>query len=123
MELCEELLMRDVGWRRRRRATSFRQKAASSPCVRYNTITHNTDTATVIHYNIGSRPTVLSFPSAQNFIIVQCFAIALSGTPPILYMFELSICVVIALAIKSHHGGSPSSTPEEHRVYTCLHGL
>ena len=79
--------------------------------------------ATVIHYNIGSRPTVLSFPSAQNFIIVQCFAIALSGTPPILYMFELSICVVIALAIKSHHGGSPSSTPEEHRVYTCLHGL
>ena len=52
MELCEELLMRDVGWRRRRRATSFWQKAASSPCVRYNTttITQSTNTTTIILY-------------------------------------------------------------------------
>ena len=63
------------------------------------------------------------YPQHEHFynsiMIVQyqkCVAIAFSGAPPILKMFELTICVVIALAIKSHHGVSPSSTPEEHCV-------
>ena len=72
VELCEELLMRDVGWRRRRRATSFRQKAASSPCVRYNTttITHSTNITTTIQY-IWKQTISFGFPSSQNFMIVQ----------------------------------------------------
>ena len=116
MDLCEELLMRDVGWRRRRRTTSFWQKAASSPCVRYNTqLLRRARTLLLSFFISGSRPTLLSLPSSRNFMIAQYqfFPVAFSGTPPIFKMFELSTNVVIALAIRSHHGVSPSSTPKE----------
>ena len=89
MELCEELLMRDVGWRRRRRATSFWQKAASSPCVRYNTttITQSTNTSTILSFFcIWKQTNSFEFSILAEFVIAQYqnfFPIVFSGTPPI----------------------------------------
>ena len=74
MELCEELLMRDVGWRRRRRATSFWQKAASSPCVRYNTttITQSTNTSTILSFfYIWKQTNSFEFSILAEFVIAQ----------------------------------------------------
>ena len=83
MELCEELLMRDVGWRRRRRATSFWQKAASSPCVRYNTttITHSTNTTTIIFYIWKQTNSFSIIAEFYDCTISKKILNAISGTP------------------------------------------